>query len=163
MRISESWSYAADPERVWAMTTDQAFQDRKCEATGATSYESTVTLQGGGATIVAHRQMPTSYLPDQLKPFAGTSLVVVETQTWGAAAADGSREGTVEVSIKGAPVALSGTATMQPNGSSTMLAINGELKASIPLVGGRIEKAAAPAVISAIGIESEVGAVYLAG
>jgi hypothetical protein len=43
-----------------------------------------------------------------------------------------------------------------------VLTIEGELKASVPLVGGRIEKAAAPAVAGAFHGEGETGRRWLA-
>ena len=41
------------------------------------------------------------------------------------------------------------------------MTINGDLKASIPLLGGRVEKAAAPAVVHAIHGEERTGRRWL--
>jgi hypothetical protein len=40
--------------------------------------------------------------------------------------------------------------------------VEGDLKARMPLFGGQIEKAAAPAIESAINIEREIGQAWLA-
>ena len=42
------------------------------------------------------------------------------------------------------------------------MTIAGDLKASIPLLGGRVEKAAAPAVVEAIRAEERTGQRWLA-
>ena len=41
--------------------------------------------------------------------------------------------------------------------------VQGDLKARIPLIGARIEKAAAPAIESAIRVERETGQAWLEG
>lgn len=163
MKITQEWTYDASPEDVWAMTVDTGFQDRKCEAAGATSYETSVTEQGQDTVIVATRVMPTDNLPDQLRSLVGKSVDVTETQVWGPADADGSRTATIDVAMKGQPISLKGKASSRVNGGQTELKVDAELKAKIPLIGGRIEKATAPAIIEAIEAEAAAGREWLAG
>ena len=49
-----------------------------------------------------------------------------------------------------------------PNGPGSQMRIDGDLKASIPLLGGKIEKSAAPAVIDGIQQEGRTGRAWLA-
>ena len=161
MKISETITYAAPPETVYAMVTDRAFQERKCVEAGAQRHEASVSPDGDGARVVTKRDLPADDLPDFAKSIVGPKLSVTETYDWGAAAADGSRSGTLTVEVAGAPVAMRGAVRLAATGSGTQITINGDLKASIPLFGGKVEKAAAPAVVDAIRSEQRTGTAWL--
>ena len=162
MKIATTMEYAASPEEVFAVLTDQAFQEAKCAATAAIRYTASVKESGGGAVITTERILPADDLPDFAKNMVGETLKVVETQTWGAASADGSRSGTVEMSVSGAPVALNGTLGLAPGGPGSIEHLDAELKAKIPLIGGKIEKAAAKPIEEAIAIEASTVKEWLA-
>jgi uncharacterized protein YndB with AHSA1/START domain len=161
MKISETITYAAPPETVYAMVTDRAFQERKCVEAGAQRHEASVSPDGDGARVVTKRDLPADDLPDFAKSIVGPKLSVTETYDWGAAAADGSRSGTLTVEVAGAPVAMRGAVRLAATGSGTQITIDGDLKASIPLFGGKVEKAAAPAVVDAIRSEQRTGTAWL--
>ncbi|MCW2528636.1 MAG: hypothetical protein JWM76_3496 [Pseudonocardiales bacterium] len=137
------------------MTFDPVFQDQKCAATGALSHTVDVKHTGDKAVITTERQMPTDGFPDFLKSFVGSSLKVVQIDSWDAAAADGSRHGTIDVSIAGTPLKFAGTLSLTAGGSGSLGVVDGDLKASVPLIGGKVEKAAAPAVMAAVRAEQE--------
>ena len=161
MKIATTMEYAATPQEVFAVLTDQAFQEAKCAATAAIKYTASVKESGGGAVITTERILPADDLPDFAKNMVGETLKVVETQTWGAATADGSRTGTVEMSVSGVPVALNGTLALAPGGPGSIEHLDAELKAKIPLIGGKIEKAAAPPIEEAIDIEATTARIWL--
>ncbi|WP_018155375.1 DUF2505 domain-containing protein [Demetria terragena] len=161
MKISETWSYDAPANQVWDMLIDPAFQERKCAASGALSYDTSIDGGAEKATIEVSREMPTDDLPSQVKRFLSGGLTVVETQAWEEADANGSRRGTITVLIKGTPAAMRGSLTLTADGETTHVAIDADLKAGIPLVGGQIEKAAAPAIVSGIRVEAREGQAYL--
>jgi hypothetical protein len=58
---------------------------------------------------------------------------------------------------------MTGTLRMAPGGSGTRIDVDGDLKAKIPLLGGKVEKAAEQPILSAIDKEQEVGTAWLAG
>jgi hypothetical protein len=163
MRIRDTIDYAATPERVFAMLTDKAFQERKSAATGALSYSVSISTRGEDTVIVGKRAMPTDRLPDFVKSFVGKELELTETSTWGPAAADGSRQGRLTVAVGGAPIALDASLSLEPVSQGSREVVEGELKAKVPLLGGRIEQAAAPAIEAAINVERTSGAAWLAG
>ncbi len=163
MRLSAEIRYDADPRAVFAMLTDTAFQDRKCEATGALDHEVEIQeFDDGSATITTRRTMPTDRVPDFIRSFVGQTLLVVQNDDWGPAAPDGSREGTIVVEIQGAPVRLAGSLALSPQGGQSVELIEGDVKASVPLVGGKIEKAIEPALQGAIKVEQREGRAWLA-
>ena len=86
---------------------------------------------------------------------------MTETYEWGGATGDGTRTGTLTVEVAGAPVAMRSSVRLAPAAGGTQISIDGDLKASIPLFGGKVEKAAAPAVIDAIRSEQRTGTAWL--
>ncbi|MFD1053060.1 DUF2505 domain-containing protein [Terrabacter terrigena] len=163
MRITETITYAAPPETVYEMVTDQAFQERKCVEAGAQRHEAAVSAAGDGARVVTKRDLPADDLPDFAKSIVGPTLSVTETYEWAGASGDGGRAGTLTVEVAGAPVAMRSKIRLAPaGGGGSEITIDGDLKASIPLFGGKVEKAAAPAVIDAIRSEQRTGTAWLA-
>jgi hypothetical protein len=162
MKIATTMEYAATPDEVFAVLADQAFQEAKCAATAAVKYSASVKESAGSTIITTERILPAGDLPDFAKNMVGDTLKVVETQTWGAASADGSRTGTVEMSVAGAPVALNGKLALAPGGPGSIEHLDAELKAKIPLIGGKIEKAAAKPIEEAIDIEAATVKEWLA-
>lgn len=162
MKIATTMEYAATPDEVFAILADQAFQEAKCAATAAIKYTASVKESGGGAVITTERILPADDLPDFAKNMVGETLKVVETQTWGTPSADGSRTGTVEMAVSGVPVALNGTLALAPGGPGSIEHLDAELKAKIPLIGGKIERAAAKPIQASIGIEAATVKAWLA-
>lgn len=161
MKISATLDYAATPQQVFAMLIDEGFQTRKCEATGALRHTVSISTEGDRTIIVSSRDLPTDEFPDFVKGLVGATLAVTETQDWGPPGADGSRQGALTVDIAGAPIDLAGSLSLEPGGQGSVESVQGDLKARIPLLGGRIEKAAAPAIESAIRVEREVAEAWL--
>jgi hypothetical protein len=162
VKVTAHIRFAADPARAFALLADEGFQEEVCRATGAVGSEVSVDQTGGGATIRTNSELPTDQFPDFLKKFVGDTVHVVRVDTWGPAAADGARDGTIVVEIKGAPVRLTGTITLRPEGAETVEDVQGDLKAAVPLVGGKIEKVVAPSIQGAVAKEQEVGLRWLA-
>ena len=162
MKISATVDYAATPHEVFAMLADEDFQARKCAATGALSHSVSISAQGDRTVIVSSRDLPTEDFPDFVRSIVGATLAVTETQDWGPAGPDGGRQGTLTVDIAGAPIDLAGTLSLAPGGQGSVEFVEGDLKARIPLIGGKIERAAAPAIESAIKVEQETGQAWLA-
>jgi len=163
VRLTAELRYAADPATVFAMLCDQAFQERKLGATGALEHEVTVEARGGdGAEIRSRRTMPTDQVPDLVRNLVGSTLTVVQVESWGPAGADGGRDGTVTVEVSGAPVRLTGSLRIRPDGAGTLETVDGDLKARVPIIGGRIERAAEPAIMAAIEVEEREGRGWLA-
>ena len=162
MKISSTLDYAATPHEVFAMLADEGFQTRKCAATGALNHIVSISAQGDRTVIVSSRDLPTDGFPAFVKSLVGATLAVTETQDWGPAAMDGSRQGVITVDIAGSPIDLDGTLSLTPAGRGSVETVQGDLRARIPLIGGKIEKAAAPAIESAISVEREIGQAWLA-
>lgn len=165
MKIRRSWTYPAPVADVYAMVTDEAYQRRKSEATSTDggTVELAQTADGGHLITVA-RVLPTDAFPENIRAMVGNAVTVVETQTWGLAGDDGSRVADLAVDVKGTPASMKGTVTLTPvSDTETRLDVDGDLKGGIPIIGGKIEKAAAPSFIHALEQEERIGTEYLAG
>jgi len=164
VRLSAEIHYDADPAAVVAMLTDRAFQERKCAATGALESEVEIEPSPNGAVAIhTVRNLPTDHVPDYAKIFVGGSLVVVQVDRWGPPRADGARDGTIVVEVKGIPVRFHGTMTLRPERGGAAEALDGDIKAAVPVVGARIERALEPAIRAAIRVEQREGIAWLAG
>lgn len=162
MDLNREYSYDASPTEVYAMFVDQAFVERRLDATGALSRTAELTPEGGGIEIVTRRVLP-PHVPDFVRKFVGDSIELDEVEHWGEAAPDGSRTGTVHVDIKGAPVKLDAATALRPTATGSAYTVTGTVKASVPLFGRKIEDATGPAVTAALDREAEVGRAWLAG
>jgi hypothetical protein len=163
VQLAATIEYSAEPGRVYAMLTDRAFQEEVCLATGAVRHEVGIQESAdGGATVTTSRTLPSDRLPDFVRRFAGDTLTVRRVDRWGPAGDDGARDGTVSVEITGAPVRLTGRITLAADGHGARQQISGDLKAAVPLIGGKVEKAAQTPILAAIDKEQEVGADWLA-
>jgi hypothetical protein len=163
MKISHTVEFPAPPHEVFEMLAEPRFQEAKCGATAALEHAVSVELSGDHTIIRTERLLPASGLPDFARSMVGETLKVGEEQEWGPASANGSRRGTLVLHIHGAPMSLKGSVRLEPGGAGTVQHIEADLKAHVPLLGGKIEKAAAPVIESAIEVEHRTGVQWLEG
>lgn len=163
MRITAEIHYDADPGTVFRMICDVAFQERKCVANGAIAHEVEVEeYEDGGAVVTTHRTLPADGVPEFVRSFVGDTLRVTQTDDWAGPGDDGSRDGTTLVEIAGAPVRFTAALRLEPSGTGARQSVAGDLKASVPLVGGKIERAAEPAIRAAVRAEQRTSDAWLA-
>lgn len=154
MDITAQAEFAADPTAVYTMLTTTEYLEQVCEASRAKDYEATVT----GATTVTSRSLPA---PEMAARFTGPTLTVVEETVWDEPATDGARVGILKLTVTGQPVTMHGTMSITPGGPGTILALQAELKVAIPLLGKKMEQAAAPAITSGFRTHQSVGTTWL--
>ena len=154
-------TFAADPAGAYALVTDAGYVEEVAVATGGQDVEVSVTpTDDGGATVVSARSLPAD-VPSYAKALVGDSVRLVETRVIGPAAADGSRDGTVTVSFAGAPVSMEGTLRLSGDAAASAVDVAMSIKASVPFVGGKIEKFCAEQIERALAKEEEVAATRL--
>ena len=137
------------------MMTDQRYLEEVCEASDSISYNVTTA----GSTTQTSRTMPA---PESAARFTGPRLTVNDEIVWGELAPDGSRSGTVTMTVLGQPVTFKGGIRLSPGGRGSVVDVRGALKVAIPLLGRKLEEAAAPAVMAAYRTQQEVGDRWLA-
>jgi hypothetical protein len=162
MDLKSELRFDADPYAVFGMLTDEAYIAKKTTAAKAIRHQVSVNRDGDQVTIELVRIMPPD-VPDFVRRFVGETIDVKQTDVWEPAQPDGSREGRISLEMVGMPVACNGTMRLTPSGAGTLLTINGSIKASVPLFGGKIEEAVHQGLTEAARIEEKVGQAWLAG
>jgi hypothetical protein len=158
--LSARLALPGDPADAFALVTDPAYVERVATATGGHDVEVTVTPAEGaeeGATTVSARTMPAN-LPSYAKAFVGDTIRLVETRVFGPSAADGSRAGTFSVDFGSTPISIRGTLRLAADGSASAMAIEIEITASVPFVGGKVERIAAEWIERFVAKEEKVAA-----
>ncbi len=162
MRLTTREEFDSAPEAVFALIADEEFQQAKCAATSTGKYSVSVTRSADHVVVRSERHLPSDGLPDAARPFVGAELTVVEVQTWGPAEPDGTRRASVDLHVKGAPLTLKAEVALTPAGHGALELLDGELKATVPFIGGLIEQAAAEPILSAVGIGASTLREFLA-
>ncbi|PSK97892.1 uncharacterized protein DUF2505 [Haloactinopolyspora alba] len=161
MDLHSELRYDADPATVFEMLTDETFIARKTTAAKALRHDVTITRQGERVTIELTRVMPPD-VPDFVRRFVGDTIEIQQTDVWEAARPDGTRSGTITLDMVGTPVSCSGTMSLQRSDGGTVMTIDGTVKASVPLVAGKVERAVHEGLAEAARIEESVGRAWLA-
>ena len=157
MKLRHELAYAADPTAVLAMITDPEFWDKVAVATEAISSVATVEPDGGATRVVVDTEQPVKGVPSFAKKFAGDSARAITTQVWSGSTAS------YQVETPGKPTGISGTASVTASGTGSVLLYDLEVKASVPLIGGKLEKLMVELTTEGFDKERAVGAAWLAG
>lgn len=157
MRLRHELAYDAPPADVLAMLTDPLFWDRVAEATGALSSTATIGTEGETTRVVIDQEQDVVGVPSFAKKFVGDSTRAITTQVWR------GNEASYEVDTPGKPTSMRGSATLAPNGTGSTLTYDLDVKASVPLVGGKLEKLVVELTTQGFEKEQTVGAAWLAG
>lgn len=154
MQLTNRQDFPAPPDTVFAMVTDESFLRHAAAEMGSPDARvaSSSTRTAIEATVEA---------PPEVRPFVGQHLTIAQEVTWGDAAGDGSRPGTFSITVPGAPVTFAGTVELAPTASGSTVTYDDELTVRIPLLGARIEKEAAPAILEALDAQARVGRSWL--
>jgi hypothetical protein len=131
--------YDADVETVYALITDASFVERKYAALGGRDIAVDRAEDDGGCEVVTKRTV-TVDLPGFAKKVMTPTNTAVQTETWEAADDLGNRKCSYHVEVQGFPSKVTGTLVLSPDGDGTKQVIDADVKVSIPLLGGRLEK-----------------------
>jgi carbon monoxide dehydrogenase subunit G len=157
MRFRHELSYDAPPDHVLAMMSDPLFWDRVGEANAALSCTATVGTEGGTTRVVIDQEQKVVGVPSFAKKLVGESTRAIITQVWRGHQAD------YEVETPGKPTHVTGTASLTGDGSGSTLTYDLDVKASVPLIGGKLEKLVVELTTEGFDKERAVGAAWLAG
>lgn len=157
MRFHHVNSYAAAPEQVHAMLVSPEFREEVCAYQEALSHSVEITADGGTTHVVITQTQAMDGAPAAARKVVGSSVTIVQRESWRAIdAADFS------VEIPGKPGRLTGAITLQDRGDGSCDEVfTGEVKVSIPLVGGKLEGFIADILTRALRREGRVGVQWL--
>jgi hypothetical protein len=157
MRFRHENRYDASVEDVVGLQTDQAYRSSLRSRTRAAAHEVTVTRQGATTVVLVDQRLRTEGIPTFAQKLVGDTIQLVQREEWTGSTA------TFELTIPGKPGHLRGTVTVEPDGDGAVERLDGEAKASIPLVGGKIEKLLVDLVTQSLDRSQARAAAWLAG
>jgi len=149
--------YDASVEDVVSLQTDQAYRSSLRSRTRSAGHEVTVTEEGGTTVVLVDQRLKTEGIPSFAQKLVGDTIQLKQREEW-----TGNRA-TFELTIPGKPGHLRGTVTVEPDGEGAVERLDGEAKASIPLVGGKIEKLLVDLVSASLDRSQARAAAWLAG
>lgn len=98
-----------------------------------------------GFEVISKQAMSADKLPEIAKKVIKGTVNVTVTDKWSAPDASGSRRSDTTVDIAGAPVKAVASQTLHARSAAETLAtVRGDVDVKIPIIGGKIKKAAEP-------------------
>jgi Protein of unknown function (DUF2505) len=163
-RIHEEFRYDRAPAEVFDVISSGDFQLALIAHLGGKDPEllEATAADDGGVKVVS-KQRAAVELPGFAKKLIPANTVVIQTYEWDPPAPDGSRKGSWSADIKGAPVSIGGPTELRVSGSGSVHVFEGEVKASVPLLGGRLESFALDNLRRDLGRGAEFTAARLGG
>jgi hypothetical protein len=158
VKFTHDMTYDASPEQVRAMLADPGFREQVCEAMHAIRHDVSIDPDGDKMKVKVDQTQPAKGIPSFAKKFVGDQIQIVQHESW-----NGSGGAALEVEIPGKPGRMVGDISLKGDGSSTTETVAGEIKVSIPMLGGKLESLIGDLLRSALRTEERVGRKYLAG
>ena len=158
MKFRHELSYDASPAEVFEMLADPAFRERVGEALDVVSADISLERDGDGFRLTNDQVQRTGGLPSFAKKIAGETTRVIQTEEWSS-----PKGGTLRIDAPGKPTNMAGTIELVPDGAGTVEVVELEIKAKVPLIGGKLERLMAEQVRDGMDTEREVGQAWLKG
>lgn len=154
-KVTSSFETDAPVEDVFAVLTGEDWAAIKSAALGDDSRTVEREVQPDGAVrLVVSRALPKG-IPGFLQKLLPGDPRATQHEVWGPAG-DGTRRGTWKAEISGAPATIGGTMRIEPTATGNRYTIEGEVKVSVPIVGGRAEGLIAEQVVKLAAAEAEL-------
>jgi hypothetical protein len=159
-RMEHRARFATPADAVHAAIVDPAFLADRLEALGGTDAAVEDRTESAGTVTYRLRQgLAAEHLPSAVRTLLKGDLVVHRTETWRA-----DRTGTVQATVQGVPGEIKGTMRLSDidAGSGSEWVTSLEVKVSIPLIGGKIEKSIGEQVVKLLANEATFTEKWLA-
>ena len=155
-RFSHTTDSAPSVEEVFAVLSGEDWSSHLATELGDDSRVVRRDVGADGSvTLVLNRRLP-SGIPGFLQKFLPSDPRVVTTDVW-SPSVDGVRSCSWTAEIAGTPTTITGTQRIEPLGQGNRHIVSGEVKVSVPLIGGKAESFIAEAIRGLA--ESEVAVV----
>lgn len=154
--VTHEVTYDAPLAEVAAMLADAGYREEV--ATAQASIRTTVEIDGSGPgmSVLIDQVLPVGKVPSVAKKFMGDEINIVQREQWTTL-----EHADLHVSVPGRPGDMTGSVALTGSGASTTYTVDVAIKASIPLVGGKIEGLIADMFSKALRAESRVARDYL--
>jgi hypothetical protein len=150
--------FATPADAVHAAIVDPAFLADRLEALGGANAAVEDRTESAGTVTYRLRQgLAAQHLPPAVRTLLKGDLVVHRTETWRP-----DKTGTVQATVAGVPGEINGTMRLSEVDGGTDWLTSLEVKVSIPLVGGKIEKSIGEQVVKLLANEATFTEKWLA-
>lgn len=142
MKFQETFDFDYPADIILRMFGDKAYYLAKYEKMGGDAPEVLDSESGDDRfSITVRHGLDASRLkfPDFIKSRIGDRLYLRQTDSWQLDQA----QGRLDIEIERAPVEIASKLNLTGTGNGSRLILDFDIKASVPLVGGKIEKAVA--------------------
>ncbi|GAB4075667.1 DUF2505 domain-containing protein [Nostocoides australiense] len=156
MQFRTEMRYPVPPAAVYAMLADPGFREQVCVDQDVISADVDITSNGTGLSVRIDQVQPTQGVPSFAKPVVGETSRAIQIEEW-----PDESSASLEIKTPGKPATMKGTITLSPEGKGTLEVVELNVKVSVPLVGGRIEKILADLVRRSTAAEQETGLRWL--
>ena len=138
------------------MLADPAFRERVSLAREVVSFDVALTPTGSGFTLVNDQIQPTAGLPSFAKKFAGETTKAIQREDW-----QDHSSGSLTIETPGKPTSIKGTITLVGSDGGTVERVELEVRAKVPLIGGKLESLMADQIREGMDVEHQVGQAWL--
>lgn len=138
--IHEELHYSRSTAEVFELISTGAFQLDLIAHLGGRDAEVVEEVRSpeGGVRLVTRQQTAVD-LPGFAQKLIPAHTTVTQVYEWSPAGTDGTRRGRWSAEAKGAPVSIGGPTELRGEDEGCCHLYLGQVKASVPLVGGRLE------------------------
>ena len=148
----------ATAEQVYTMLSDPDFRDAVCEFQRFPKRNVSITPSGAGMKVKVDQYRPAHEVPSFARRLVGDEINIVQEESWSS-----PTQAELHVTIPGKPGDMLGTVTLTEVDGGVTEVVAVDVKASIPLVGGKIEGLIGDMLGKALRAENKVGRDWLAG
>jgi hypothetical protein len=139
MKVASIHTYAAPPEKVFAVMTSPEVMVAKYQALGHHDVKLVEHREESGILSIRTRRGVPMDVPGFAKRFFSPINVVEEHDEWDPPLPDGTRCGIWQVTARGVPVTIGGQLRLAPGPDGvTIVEVTGEVVCPMPMVGGKI-------------------------
>ncbi|MCV7392570.1 DUF2505 domain-containing protein [Mycolicibacterium porcinum] len=155
--------YEGSVEQVHRAFADERYWRARLADSGAdeTTLDALNVAGDGGIEAVTTQILRADRLPGLVSQFHRGDLRIRREEHW-QPIQGGSAHGTVEGSISGAPVSLSGSATLAGTDLGSRLSVHITVEVRVPLVGGKIESFIGAQLVDLLKAEQRFTSVWIA-
>lgn len=154
--------YEGSVEQVHRAFADERYWLARLADSGAdeTTLDALTVTDDGDIKAVTTQILRAGQLPGLVSQFHRGDLSIRREEHW-QPIRDGASHGTVQGSVAGAPVSLSGTATLATAGSGSRLSVHITVEVRVPLVGGKIESFIGAQLVDLLTAEQRFTSVWI--
>ncbi len=162
MKFESTVRYPGDLAATTALLLDPGYLEFRLHKLGIEAVEQSVETRDGAPRISVKASVPSSMVPASYRRFVPPNLRIHLIELWQPEAGDRSPTGTMTVEVEGLPARASASFRLDATADGTERVYSGDVTASIPLVGRKLESAAVSALDRVVRAEQEAASEYLA-